>query len=104
MRKKKERRIDLLLIQEKLKNCPDLKQKNVFIEEKHEAWFFYIYQNIDNDLLQRDFISPIINMTYKQLSDIKTVKNIPNGSIKLVYTTDEAVKEIFSGSAVFVFE
>jgi spore germination protein len=104
LRKKKERRIDLLLIQEKLKNCPDLKQKNVFIEEKHEAWFFYIYQNIDNDLLQRDFISPIINMTYKQLSDIKTVKNIPNGSIKLVYTTDEAVKEIFSGSAVFVFE
>lgn len=104
MRKKKEQRIDLPLIQERIKDCPDVKQKNVFIDDHHEAWFFYIHENIDNDLIQRDFISPIINMTYKQLSDIKAVKNIPNGSIKLVYDTNEAIKEIFSGSAVFVFE
>jgi spore germination protein len=104
LRKKKEQRIDLPLIQERIKDCPDVKQKNVFIDDHHEAWFFYIHENIDNDLIQRDFISPIINMTYKQLSDIKAVKNIPNGSIKLVYDTNEAIKEIFSGSAVFVFE
>ncbi|HEY8499670.1 MAG TPA: spore germination protein [Clostridia bacterium] len=104
MPKKKERRIDLTLIQEKLNDCPDVKQKNVFIEERHEAWFFYIHENIDNDLIQRDFISPIINMTYKQLSDVKAVKNLPNGSIKLVYGTNEAVREIFSGSIVFVFD
>lgn len=103
MLKKKERGIDLSLIQEKLKDCPDIKQKNVFIDKQHEAWFFYIHENIDNDLIQRDFISPIINMTYKQLSDVKAVKNLPNGSIKLVYGTNEAVKEIFSGSIVFVF-
>jgi len=103
LRKKKERGIDLSLIQEKLKDCPDIKQKNVFIDEQHEAWFFYIHENIDNDLVQRDFISPIINMTYKQLSDVKAVRNLPNGSIKLVYGTNEALKEILSGSIVFIF-
>lgn len=102
--KKKGPGIDLSLIYERIKDCPDIRQKNAFIEDKHEAWFFYIHENIDKDLLQRDFISPIINMTYKQLSDVKAVKSIPNGSIKLVYDTNEAVREIFSGNAVFVFE
>jgi hypothetical protein len=57
LRKKKEQRIDLPLIQERIKDCPDVKQKNVFIDDHHEAWFFYIHENIDNDLIQRDFIS-----------------------------------------------
>lgn len=104
MRKKKEQGIDLSIIQERIKDCPDIIQKGVYIENQHEACFFYIKENIDRNLVQRDFIEPVLNMTYKQLSDIKAVTNLPNGSIKLVYDNDEVINEIFSGSAVFVFK
>jgi len=104
LRKKKEQGIDLSIIQERIKDCPDIIQKSVYIENQHEACFFYIKENIDRNLVQRDFIEPVLNMTYKQLSDIKAVTNLPNGSIKLVYDNDEVINEIFSGSAVFVFK
>lgn len=104
MRKKKEQGINIQHIQERISDCPDIRQKNVFIEEQHEAWFFYINENIDRDLIQRDFITPIINMSIRQLSDVKIVKNMPNGLITFIYDTDEVIEEIFSGNAVFVFE
>ena len=104
MRKKKAQGIDLQSIQKRLKDCPDVRQKNVFIEGQHEAWFFYVYENIDRDLIQRDFIAPIMNMSSKQLSDSKVIQNLALDSIKLVYDVDEVITEIFSGSTVFVFE
>lgn len=59
LRKRKEQKIDLPSIRERIKDCPDIIQKNVYIDNLHEAYFFYIKENIDRDLIQRDFISHI---------------------------------------------
>ncbi len=94
--------IDLNLIKEKLKDCPDIIQKKVFIDGNHEAYFIYIKEIVNIDLLQRDFIRPIISLSLKELSNNNTLHNLPCNELTLLHDFNTIIKRIMSGSSVFI--
>lgn len=96
--------IDLKLITQRLKECPDILQRTVYLEGQYEAYFIYIANQIDKDLLQRDFITPILSMHLNELSDPKLVQNIPVSEIAILRDTEQIIADIMEGSAVLVSE
>jgi len=84
--------IDTQEITDRLNDCPDIDRKKVFIDGKHEAYFIYITEQIDKDILQRDFVSYILKMDLGQLSDKTFVHNIPCCEIHLLYSADDVIK------------
>ena len=101
-RKKISSNIDLEYINEKLQDCPDIIQKKVYIEEQKEAFFFYIDGLTDNNLIQRDFIHPIVSMNLEQLSNEMNMHNLPCNETTLLYDSEAVVDSIIFGNSVFV--
>lgn len=93
--------IDLKLINEKLLDCPDIIRKKVHIDN-HEAYFIYIKDLVNTDLLQRDFIRPIVSMSLEELSDSNNIFNLPCIETSLLYNSKEVVESIMVGNPVFV--
>lgn len=100
--KKTSQVIDLNLINEKLRDCPDIIRKKVYIDGKHEAYFIYINELVDKDLLQRDFIRPIVSMSLEELLISNNIYNLPCNELELIYDSSEAIKSIMSGNTVLV--
>lgn len=95
-------KINIKGINEKLQDCPDILQKKVYIENNQEASFFFIESLIDKNLLQRDFISPVIAMSLDQLCNEKDIRNLPCLETTLLYDNDTVIEYIMAGKAVFV--
>ncbi|HEY9059089.1 MAG TPA: spore germination protein [Pseudobacteroides sp.] len=100
--KKEAKSIDLQLIRAELTDCPDIVQKKVYISRKHEAYFIYIGDMVDKDLIQRDFIRPIVFMSIEELSNKSKLLNIPCYEINLLYDSTEIIDSIMSGNSVFI--
>jgi spore germination protein len=94
--------IELRYIEEKLRDCSDIIQRKVYVGNQNEAFFFYIDGLTDKDLIQRDFINPIVVMNFEQLSDEINIHNIPCSEIVLLYDCKDVVDSILQGSTVFV--
>ncbi|MBC8063009.1 MAG: spore germination protein, partial [Clostridiaceae bacterium] len=92
----------LQFINEKLLDCPDIIRKKVYIDNKYEAYFIYINGLVDNDLLQRDFIKPIVSMKLEELSNSHTILNLACFETTLIYDSMVAVESIMSGNSVFI--
>lgn len=86
----------------KLTNCPDIVWKNVHLDNDKEGCFIYIEGLVDANLIQRDFIGPIISMKYEDLLDHKKVENIPASSVFFTYGFNEILQNIMSGITVFI--
>ncbi len=95
---------DVNHIRDRFRDCPDIIQKAVYIENKYEACFIYNTNQIDKAVIQRDFIKPIIAMTAEQLSDEKLVNNIHSAQEGLLYTDEKIIESILAGSCVFIFD
>ena len=104
MDSKKSKGISLEYINEALIDCPDVIRKKVYIENKYEAAFIYIKELANYDLIQRDFIRPIIALNLQKLSDEFLVHNIPCGEITILYDSDAVLENIFAGKTVFICE
>ncbi len=86
----------------KFTNCPDIIWKNVYLDNDKEGCFIYIEGLVNDDLIQRDFIRPIISMKYEDLLDLKKVQNIPISNIFLTYDFNELLQNIMSGITIFI--
>lgn len=89
-------------IKNRFNDCPDIDIKKVFVDGEYEAFFIYITGQIDKDIVQRDFLSNILEMKLEQLSDENKVHNIPCCEVQLLYSVDEAITDILSGNTLFV--
>lgn len=95
-------RIDIKGIAAKLQDCPDIVQKKIYIENIQEGSFFFIESLTDKDLLQRDFIQPILAMSLDQLTRESNLYNLPCMDTSLIYDNNAIVEKILSGWSVFV--
>lgn len=93
--------IDQEHVDKKLLDCPDIIRKKVCLNGCNGC-FYYIGGLVDTDLLQRDFINPVLSLTIKDLSDPDGVANLPGNESKPVYDINEAIMSIISGEAVFI--
>lgn len=94
--------IELEYINEKIVDCPDIIRKKVYIENKHEGYFLYIHGLTDNNLMQRDFISPVVTMKLDELTDENNIYNLASSTTDLLYDSKSVVDSIISGNSVFV--
>ena len=94
--------INLELINEKLIDCPDILRKKIYIENQYEAFFIYLGGLTNQDLLQRDFITPVVTMNLEQLSDEISIHNLPCIEITLLKDSKSIVDHIMSGKSVLI--
>ncbi len=100
--KKNSNKISMESIDRELMDCPDITRKRVYVDNHTESYFIYLNEFIDNDILQRDFIKPILTMSLKELSDEKKIYNLPCAKMKLLYTLEDVIDGIMAGDSVFI--
>lgn len=94
----------ILLMTEKFTECPDIKLRKVAIGEAKEGCFIYISGLIDTDLIQRDFIDPILEMEYRELLEAERLKRLPVTQIAFPCDIDSLLRDVLEGCVVFLGE
>lgn len=94
--------VDIDHILERLAECPDIVKKKVLIDETQEGYFFYVNNFVDKNLIERDFIRPIVAMTLEELKKTPNLENLPCVETEILYDTETIIRKILAGSGVFV--
>lgn len=102
MQAKQPSSIDFQLIKNELKDCPDFVAKKVFIENQYAAFFLFMEQTANQDVIQRDFIRPVSAMTISELSNEVNIYNLPCSEISLLYDTNTVLERLFTGECVLL--
>jgi len=85
-------------------NCPDIIRKKVIIADSKEGYFIYPKALINIDVLQRDFIKPILAMSLEELYDDDLVNKLSLSEAGYRYELNTIVSEITDGNIVFIFD
>jgi len=83
-------------------DCPDIIRKKVYLNGRKEACFYYIEGLVDKDLVERDFIRPIISMDFRNLANEKNVINISGTKVSVITDFETAIANLFSGETLFI--
>lgn len=83
-------------------DCPDIIQKKVYIDSDREAYFIYVEGLVNKDLVQRDFIAPLLRLDFEILNNEIQILNQPGFQVTLVKDIHEMIQDILSGLTVFV--
>lgn len=95
-------KMSIINLEKELENCPDIIKHRVYISGTTEAHFYYIEGFVDKNILQRDFIQPVLSMGLDDLRNKKKVYNLPVYCIELTYSMDTVMQQIFKGNSVFL--
>lgn len=94
--------IDLDQILKKLAECPDIVKKKVLIDQTQEGCFLYVDNFVNKNLIERDFIRPIIAMSLEELVKTSNLENLPCVETEILYDSETVIQKILTGSGVFV--
>lgn len=94
--------IDLNILKKALGDCPDITAKKVFIENQYVAFFLFIQETVNQDVIQRDFIKPVLSMKLNQLSSEVNIHNLPCTELSVIYDTNMVIDRIFTGECVLI--
>lgn len=89
-------------ILESFRDCPDVIHRKVFIDNQYEAFFVYVRGLTNKDLLQRDFITPVTNMSLEKMLNGIDIYNIPSAQLELLHKSESVVESVMRGASVFV--
>jgi len=95
---------NLKIIDEKFKDCPDLIKKQIFLKDDTEGYFIYIDGLTDINIIQRDFIKPIINMNYETMNDKKKIDSLPINGVKYYEDIDLLISDILTGCTALLVD
>ena len=94
---------NFFLIDDKLKDCPDIIRRKVILHSGQKGCFFFVQGLCDVDLFQRDFLSIIINLEKLNSDELKYLPNkIPVGGLTFPLIIDSLIMDILAGNAVFI--
>jgi len=93
------------LIDETLKDCPDIIRRQVILNSGKKGCFFFIQGLCDVDLFQRDFMTPLLNLQKLDSEEIKYLPNkLPIAGLTFPMLIDKLIEDILAGNAVFICE
>lgn len=95
---------NLKIIDEKFKDCPDVVKKQIFLKDNTEGYFIYIEGLTDINVIQRDFIKPVINMNYETMNDKKKVNSLPINGVKYYKDIDSLIGNILTGCTALLVD
>lgn len=94
---------NFFLIDNKLKDCPDIIRRKVILNSGEKGCFFFVQGLCDMDLMQRDFIAPILNLKKLDLDELKYLPNkIPVAGLTFPLVIDNLIEDILNGNVVFI--
>lgn len=94
----------LIKIQNEYTDAPDLKVKKVTLQSNITGYFVYIDGIIDVDVVQRDFITPILRLSDEYLSKPELIDELPISNTLVHYDITEVVKVISQGSTALILD
>ena len=90
-------------LEQELKNCPDIIRRKVTLKIGKEGYFFYIQGLADTNLIQRDFISNVLNLESLDFTMPKYLQDkIPVAGISFPVYIKDIVSEILNGKTIFI--
>ncbi|MCB2295972.1 spore germination protein [Clostridium algoriphilum] len=93
------------LIDEALKDCPDIIRRQVILNSGKKGCFFFVQGLCDIDLFQRDFMTPLLNLKKLDSEELKYLPNkIPVAGLTFLIVIDNLIEDILSGNVVFICE
>lgn len=95
---------NLKIIDEKFNDFPDLVKKQIFLKDDTEGYFIYIDGLTDINIIQRDFIKPIINMNYETINDKKRINSLPINGVKYYEDIDLLISDILTGCTALLVD
>ncbi len=96
---------NFLLIDSRFKNCPDIIRRKVILNTGKQGCFFFVQGLCDIDLMQRDFLYPILNLKKLDYDELKYLPNkIPVAGLTFPLVIDSLISDILSGNVIFICE
>lgn len=93
------------LIDETLKDCPDIIRRTVILNSGKKGCFFFVQGLCDIDLFQRDFMTPLLKLKKLDSDEIEYLPNkIPVAGLTFPLVIDSLIQDILAGNAVFICE
>lgn len=84
------------------KDCPDIIIKEVRLKDMRKGCFIFIKGFVDTDLLQRDFIRPLLEIDYGVVTKYNITDSIPSLNTSLCYEVNNTVTSVLEGKTVFL--
>lgn len=91
-------------LKNRFKECPDIIQKEIMLKEAKTGCCVFLKYFSDEDLLQNNFISPLMSMDYSVLSNKNVIEYLPALETSICMDVDTLVKFIMEGMAVFLID
>ncbi|OAA85252.1 spore germination protein [Clostridium coskatii] len=91
-------------LDEKFKDCPDILTKKLILKNGIKGCFFYLKGFINFDLIQRDFIKPILSIDIDNISDKEILDYLPLFNTSLGYDINILVTSVLNGKTVFLMD
>jgi spore germination protein len=85
-------------------DCPDIIQKQVILKELKKGCFIFIKNFINTDLLQRDFIKPLLSMDSSILHDKSIVDYLPALNASLCTDINTVAASVLEGKTAFLID
>jgi spore germination protein len=85
-------------------DCPDIIQKQVALKGMKRGCFIFIKEFMNSDLLQRDFLRPLMTMNHSMLSNRNIIDYLPTLNNSLCYDIDSVVNSVLNGKIVFLID
>jgi hypothetical protein len=95
---------NLKIIDKYIEDCPDIIKKQVILQEKKKGCFIFIKDFVNADLLQRDFIKPLMAMNYSILCNKTVTEYLPSSKLSICDDVDTIIKTVMEGKTAFIIE
>lgn len=86
----------------RLSSCPDIMIRKVYLKDNKIGYFIYIDGLVDIDLVQRDFVNPIVNMSTAELNNEKNLLNLPLQTVVPIYDLNSIINNLFMPCTIFI--
>lgn len=85
-------------------DCPDIIQKQVMLKQIKKGCFIFLKDFVNTDLLQRDFVSPLLTMDCSTLSEKNIIEYLPTLNNSVCYDINSVVTSVLEGKTVFLID
>lgn len=92
------------ILEDKLKECPDIVWQKKCLQGRVEAYFIYVEGLVDVDLVQRDFVKPLLQIDYECAKSKSIEELIPLFKIAKYKDMDLVLKAILEGETILLID
>lgn len=86
------------------KECPDVLSKKIIFKDGRKGCFFYLKGFINMDLIQRDFIKPLLTICFNDICENEILDYLPLFNTSLVYDIDSIAAALLAGKTVLLID